>query len=222
MGCRIVSYYTKDTIYETIMVNYLMASLVYHKLPNFLQSRKDMGSWKENVKLQPEVIWTAMMTFPNDNIIWMDADTVIRYYPYLFNEIPQRCDIGLYYMKHEDHFGGVPVGVEIPKPSLNTGIMYFHNTPKMLAFVEEWMNRTAKTGKDHRKVLEQLVDERVNDDLSFFLLPRAYAYLVEREDGSLPCVTMEDPIIAQFCASAQGKANLYYLKTFDQEEGNAS
>lgn len=218
MTFRVTSYSTYGTIYETIMENYLLPSLQKHGVAAAIMSRHDLGSWKYNVLLQPEVIWTAMKTFPNDNIVWMDSDSVCRYYPSLFEQIPERCDLGLYYMEFKDHYGGVPPGVDMPRPELNTGVIYIKNNQKMLAFIEEWMGKCAKQGVNHRKVLDQMVVDKVlNEDLSYFKLPRAYAYLAEREDGSLPAVQMSDPYIIQFCASAQGKADLYHLKTFNQE-----
>lgn len=222
MKFRVASYATTNTIYETIMDNYLRPSLEKQGVPHAIFYRKDMGQWKYNVLLQPEVIWTAMKTFPDSNIVWMDSDAVVRYYPSLFEVIPERCDLGIYYMKFEDHYGGIPPGVDMPRPELNTGVIYFKNSPKMLAFVEEWMKKSARRGANHRLVFEEMIDEKINDDLSFFLLPRAYAYVAERHDGKLPAVQLRDPHIIQFCASAQGKADLYHLKTFDQEEDDAT
>ena len=218
MSFRIVSYYTQNTIYEQIMINYLMPCLDIFSIPYFIYSRKDFGNWKKNVILQPEVIWMAMKTFPDCNIVWMDSDIMIRYYPELFNNIPERCDIGLYYRKYEDHWAlSVPPGVDMPIPELQTSVIYFKNSPKMLEFVEEWMNRVAKDHSNHRRILEQLVDERLCDNLSYFMIPRSYCYTVVREDGVLPAVVMNDPIIAHFEASVQGKRDLYHLENFKGE-----
>lgn len=223
MKFRVVSYFTIGTIYETIMQNYLRDSVERLGVNYCIFPRHDLGNWKYNVMLQPEVIWTALKTFPTENIVWMDADSVVRYYPSLFEEIPTRCDIAVYYMEHADHYGGVPPGVDMPRPELNTGVIYFKNSVKTLKLVEEWMAKSARTGANHRKELDKLIVSKVlEEDLSYFKLPRAYAYLAEREDGSLPCVQMKDPHIVQFCASAQGKEDLYHLRNFDQEDTNGA
>lgn len=217
MSFRVVSYFTRATIYETIMVNYLMPSLNLLNIPNAIYGLNDTKSWETNACFQPSIIWTAMKTWPNDKIVWMDSDVIIRHYPTLFEEIPGRCDIGLYYMKYEDNWQNIPaqMGIDTPRPELNTGVIWFNNTPKMLAFVEEWMDRcAAEGGTGHRKHLHQLVNDRLSDDLSFFLIPRAYAYVAQREDGKVPAVPMKDPFVMQFTASAFGKKDLYNVKPF--------
>ena len=214
MSYRIVSYYTEDTAYKDIMINYLMPSLVTHKIPNFLFVLKDKGTWKQNMLLQPSIIGLAMKTFPNDNIVWMDADTIIRKDPILFTKIPQRCDIGLYYMTYEDHYGEITKGVPSPMPEVSTSVIYFKNCPKTLALVEKWMKLCENEATNKRVTLSNIVNDTLSDDLSFFVLPREYAYLVEREDGSLPAVPLIDPIVVHFEASKYTKNNLYDAKPF--------
>lgn len=212
MSFRIVSYFTRNTIYQNIMINYLMPCLDILKIPNAIYAIEDTGSWETNACFQPSIIWRAMKTWPNDRIVWMDADVFVRGYPTLFEDIPSRCDIGLYYRQYQDHYGEIPanMGIVTPKPELNTGVIWFNNTPKMVGFVEEWMDRCAKDeGKNHRLHLHELVNERLNDNLSFFLIPRGYAYIAEREDGKPPAVPLKDPLIVQFNASIFGKKDLY-------------
>lgn len=205
MSTRFVSYYTAGTLYEKVMWNYLGPCLETFDLPYHIFGINDLGSWKHNVLLQPSVILTAMKTFPNDNIVWMDSDTMIYHHPELFNRIPERCDIGVYYLNHTDHYGP-----QIKtKAELLTGVIYFKNSPKMIEFVDEWLNRSAREDANHRFELAKLIDEKIVGDLNIFLLPRTYAYLATKEDGSLPAVELPDPIIVQHQASMQGKIDLY-------------
>jgi hypothetical protein len=213
MQFRVVSYYSRSTIYESIMVNYLMPCLDLFQIPKAIYSVDDSGSWEVNATYQPVMIWRAMKTHPTEAILWMDSDIIIRGYPKLFEEIPSRCDIGLYYRQHEDHWGGVPPGVKMPRPELNTGVIWFNNNPKMLGFVEKWMERCAEQPKtSHRIHLADLVNEYVADELSFFLIPRGYAYIAQREDGQFPAVILNDAVVVQFTASMYGKKNLYDLQ----------
>ncbi len=209
MSYRVVSYYTQQTIYENIIVNYLMPSLTFYKIPHFIFSIPDLKNWQYNASLQPKIILDAMKTFPNDNIIWMDADIIIRENPVLFNQIPSRCDIGLNYLMCEEHLGIKSIDGHKPIPMLSTSVIYFKNSPKMISFVEEWMVKSANIQANHRKTLSQLVDQHLIDSLSFFMLPRTYAYLAEREDGFLPAVILKEPIICHFGMSRYGKNNLY-------------
>jgi hypothetical protein len=223
MNYRVVSYYTRNTIYEVIMLNYLLPCLELLKMPNAIYAIEDTGKWEINASFQPSIIWRAMKTWPNDAILWLDSDIIIRAYPHLFDEIPNRCDIGLYYMDYADHYNANPPhGIKMPKPILNTGVIWFNNTPKTLLLVEEWMERTSKDlKKSHRIHLEELIDDHLKDDLSFFLIPRSHAYVAETDDHSLPAIPMKEPIIVQFAASAWGKKNLYDAKPFVGEQ-NAS
>lgn len=210
MAFRIVSYCTEKTIYEKVMQNYLYPCLGVLGIPHFITTIADCGSWEVNASYQPHVIWMAMKTFENENIVWMDSDILINDYPFLFNDIPTRCDIGVYYLRYEDHWGIPAEGKETPKPVLKTSVLYFKNSPKMRDFVYEWMTRTAKEQKkSHRTHLAELIDDRLSDDLSFFLLPRSHAYEAIREDGQLPVAPMQYPVVMNFVASLQTRKNLY-------------
>jgi hypothetical protein len=212
MQFKVVSYFTRETIYETIMFNYLLPSLNTFTVPNSIYSIDDTKQWKTNAAYQPAIILKAMIQWPNEAIVWMDCDNIVRCFPRLFNEIPARCDIGIYYLQFEDHWGGTPPGVDVPRPQLNTGVIWFNNTPKMRQFVEEWLNRCQLDKKlDHREHLELLIDDYLMGDFSFFMIPRGYAYIAEREDGEPPAVGMSDPCVMQFMASVLGKKNLYKL-----------
>lgn len=205
MGIRVVSFYTNNTIYEQIMAQYLMPCLKLYNLSYHIFALNNLGTWKHNVRLQPSMILMAMKAFPNDNILWMDADTTIRHYPELFLRIPERSDMGVYYMDWEDHYGPQKVG----KADLVTGVMYIKNTPKMVKFIEEWVDATTNEETDYRFKLMHMVDSRIEGDFSIFLLPRTYAYVATRMDGSLPAIPMIDPIVVQHQASKIAKENLH-------------
>lgn len=206
---RVVSFYTYGTIYETIMMNYLLPCLDHLGMGYHIFGITDLKDWNDNANLQPGVILQAMRNFPNDNIVWLDSDTAIHRYPEMFERIPERCDIGLYYLKHEDHYGGVPPGVDMPKPELQSTVLFIKNTPKMQEFVAEWDERCKKKGTSRQLQLANLVDEKMVGDLSIFLLPRNYSYVLCREDGSRPAIELQSPVIVAGQASVQGKKDLY-------------
>lgn len=216
MKFRVVSYYTRKTIYEAIMVNYLLPCLEILQIPNAIYSVDNTGNWENNASFQPSMIWRALKTWPDQAIVWMDSDVIVRDYPILFEEIPSRCDVGLYYMQYSDHYNANPPhGIEMPKPILTTGVIWFNNSPKTLALVEEWMERIAKDPKkSYRLHFTELINSRLIDSLSFFLIPREYAYIAEKDDGSIPAIPMKNPIICQFQASAYAKKDLYDTKPF--------
>lgn len=118
-------------------------------------------------------------------------------------------------MEYTDHWGGVPPGVEMPKPELSTAVMYFKNSPKMVSFIEEWMEECIKVNPNHKTSLEKLVNKYMIDNLSYFMLPRSYAYLAEREDDLPVAIPMKNPTIVHFGFGRFGKKDLYDGKPFD-------
>jgi hypothetical protein len=195
----IVSYFTANTVYEKIMMKYLLPSLEEFNVGHHIFALKNLGSWAENVRMQATIILMAMQCYPNRNIVWLDADTTIRHYPALAQLFPERTDIGTFWLEPDTHFGKLN-----PRTELTTGILYIKNTEKMKLFTQEWEKRTLESKKNHRIILADLIIEK-QLELSNFFIPRAYAYVPDREDGSLPVVPLPDPVIVQHQLSHGGR-----------------
>ena len=201
---RFISSFTVGTIYEDIVQN-LLADFVNYQLPYYIFPVSDLGEWKINSRQRPLYIKEAMKKFPGENLLWIDADARILKYPELLFHIPDSCHLGVNYMRWDEHYGRAS---DVDKVEILDGTSYYRNTPDMIPFMDEWIARAVTAGKNHRMVLKSMIDERIEEHLNIFLLPRAYCYVTTRPDGSKPAIPLQDPVIAHYQASRQAKIDL--------------
>lgn len=72
----VVAYYTKDTVYEDIIVN-LLESIEKYKLKYHIVPYVSRGSWELNCAIKPEFLLHCINTLDED-ILYVDADACIR------------------------------------------------------------------------------------------------------------------------------------------------
>ena len=102
---------------------------------------------ERNAKIpcKPEIIQHAMKTIaPGDWIAWCDADAVIKK---RFDEIKGMYDIGVTMRQPKASPHDMPI---------NAGIVFCCKTPKMEAFLEEWVRRCQEADSD-QAVLNSLI-----------------------------------------------------------------
>jgi hypothetical protein len=203
---RILSAFTVGTIYEKVMQDLLLPTILQYGIPYYIVPAKDHGEWAVNSRQRPLYIREAMEKFPGENFVWIDADAKILKYPELLFHIPENCDVGVHYMDWADHYGR---SNDKGKIEILDGTSYYKNSDKMKKFCDEWIERSVTAGKNHRHVLGTMIDERMDEDLNLFILPRDYCYVLNRPDGSQPAVPLTDPVIAHFQASRLGRHDLY-------------
>ena len=83
MNYIIISGYTYNTIYEKEIKD-LESDLKRFNLPYKLYGYTDRGEWTKNTMVKAELFQKAMNEFPNRDIIWLDADSVILHEPIFF------------------------------------------------------------------------------------------------------------------------------------------
>lgn len=86
MNYLIVSYFTKKTGYEQEIKN-LEASLKLHELDYHIEGIDDLGSWQQNTHYKAPFILNMLYRFPEKNIVFLDADALVREKPVLFETI---------------------------------------------------------------------------------------------------------------------------------------
>lgn len=86
MGWVVVSFYTSGTGYET-EIRRLVDSATKLGIPIRTYPTENRGSWRINLNFKSAVILRAMDEFPEHDIVWIDADGVIRRRPTLFDEL---------------------------------------------------------------------------------------------------------------------------------------
>lgn len=150
---------------------------------------EDRGSWDANTKRKAEFILAMLEAHPGRNIVWVDADAVVRQYPAMFNDL--KGEIGAHYRNGKE---------------LLSGTLFFQNVPRVHALVKLWIKENAKAPREW----EQRTLQKILAKPGRFGRPRAK---VEH----LPAIycqifdTMADagkPVIEHYQASreAKGKA----------------
>ncbi len=165
MNYIIISGYTYNTIYEKEIKD-LESDLKRFNLPYKLYGYTDRGEWTKNTMVKAELFQKAMNEFPNRDIIWLDADSVILHEPIFFKELINKdFDICCYYYdKRKD-------GKRYKE--LLSGTIIFRNNNLMQNVVDNWVNDTSGVEWDQR-ILQKYVDGKYHDKLKKLDLPNQY------------------------------------------------
>lgn len=198
---RFISSFTTNTIYERIANEMLRPSLEHFALPYHIFAKPSLGSWKVNSRQRPLYIKEAMEMFPGENLVWIDADAKVLQFPDVLFHIPDICEIGVNYLLWNQHYGKNSDRVEILD-----GTSYYKNDPKLIPFIDEWIERAVHQEKNHRLILHDMIQERL--ELNIFLIPRDYCYIMTQPNGEPPVIPIEKPVIAHYQASRQGRNSL--------------
>ena len=99
MNFVVCAYYTIGTPYEKEVKN-LEESCNKLNLEVCIRGLKPLGSWDKNTGLKPLFILWALDTFRGKNVLYVDADAVIRRYPNAAQGFPG--DVAVHYRRHND------------------------------------------------------------------------------------------------------------------------
>ena len=157
----IVSAYTVNTAYEN-EVKDLEESInkfgYEYKLYPY-ESKKD---WVLNTMQKPKFILQALKDNPGKDVLWIDADAIIKERLSLFDDNTINCDIVLHRFQHNKH---------IPNEVLS-GTLYIKNNDIMLKMLEEWSNM--KDVNMDQRHLQYLVDKKYARKIKVGNLPETY------------------------------------------------
>lgn len=117
-----VAYYTTKTPYEK-EVRKLKASLDSLNLPYDIQGYPSKGSWQANIAFKPEFVLEMICKHPTKDIIYIDADAIVRSRPIYFDTFSG--DIGVHYKDGQE---------------LLSGTIYLRNNSKVKRLVQSWIS----------------------------------------------------------------------------------
>jgi len=135
----IISYYTKHTGYEG-EANRLMQYLHLFGIEYDIEAIDSLGNWKRNTYYKAEFI-LKMLKKHNRDVVWLDADAVVRSYPGLFDNFIG--DIGVHYRDFSVH----PAKSHDKGRVLLSGTLYVSNTVKAKQVVQAWVALNRKKFK---------------------------------------------------------------------------
>jgi hypothetical protein len=149
-GWIVISFFTSGTGYAQ-EIKKLEASLVKFSLPYKFYAYSPLGSWRKNLNYKSECILRAFNEFPDKDIVFIDADGIVKKHPALFDELSQ---------KHEHDMACHFFRYSFSNEELLSGTLWFQNSLGGRALVKKWdeIGRT-KPGVRHQMCLKLAIGE---------------------------------------------------------------
>ena len=182
MMFRICSFYTFDTIYKKEAQG-LIETISQFKYDYHIKGYHTRGSWVQNVGIKPEYIYEMMELYPDQDIVFIDADARIRQPLMLFKAF--QGDIGVHYLKGE----------------LLSGTIYLKNNERVRAIIRIWIKWMSKhSGSWDQKVFDLVLKKHARlYKIKIEELPSSYTKIFDKMEG--------DAVIEHFQASRRFKQN---------------
>lgn len=189
MGWVAVTFYTKGTGYEQ-EVKKLRASAESLGVPLDEYAYPSRGSWRKNLNYKSYCILEAMKDRPGTDIVFIDADAVIRQWPILFDglSVAQTYDIAFHRFKQSRLD---------PGKELLSGTLWIANTAVGREIVTEWHREATRTPAiRHQRALDRVLQAKCRGARQF-VLPIEYTAIFDH-----PAVRGKvEPVIEHFQAS---------------------
>ncbi|MCF7851835.1 MAG: hypothetical protein K9M07_01180 [Simkaniaceae bacterium] len=192
----IVSYYTKDTLYEREIQN-LARSCQKIGLTIDITAFENQGNWNKNCHFKPFLILEKLKKYQCP-IIWLDADSYVHQYPVLFDESPSdflvriRDDVDF---RHRD--------------KVLSGTVFVKYSPLGINLVETWCEESLKFNETQsdQECLRNAI-EKLHLDTETISLPNNYCRIDILDFNQ---IDSKDIVIEQFQASR------LFMKIINQE-----
>lgn len=165
-----ISFYTAGTGYEQ-EVNKLIASLKTFKLPHHVFSFNPTGTWRGNLNFKSESILKGFDMFPGKDIVFIDADGIVRQYPTLFDELSshRRFDLSAHFFKYDPKSGD--------PDELLSGTLWIQNNETGRALVKRWHEvGLARPDVRHQMCLKVALEDLAAEGLRVRVNRHPFAY----------------------------------------------
>ena len=129
----VVSFYTRGTSYAK-EIKKLITSLRKFALPYHIFDFEPLGTWRSNLNYKSACILQAMEMYPDKDIVFIDADGVVRQDPVLFEglSIDDQYHVAATFHKYAPESGD--------PDELLSGTLWFKNNGMSVGLVREWHN----------------------------------------------------------------------------------
>ncbi len=210
---RIISYYTKNTLYEEVFNNYLKPSLDKFNLTYDVEAIENKGNWYKNTAYKATCIKKMLNKYKSD-IIYIDVDAKIVKFPQLLFEIPRYYDLAYHRLSWFEHWKNG----KGDRYDLLSGTMLWRYNYKVLELVdkyEEAVKEDIQTWEQRKlqKLIEGKFPSSVNDTalkgqngLKIYTLPPQYATVI-MHNNELPYhyLNGKEPVIIHYQKSREFK-----------------
>jgi hypothetical protein len=189
-----VSCYTKNSIYEG-QARRLANSAREVDVPLIIYPVPNSPIWRLNLNHKSATVLQAMKDHPKSDIVWLDADAVIRHRPVLFDFLStaQDWDIAAHFYEKS----------RLERRELLSGTLWIANTPKGRQIVEAWdgLGRQ-KPNIRHQKCLHLILDQ--DPKVRIYGLPASYTRIFDARG-----MAGVEPVIEHFQASRQFRRGIF-------------
>lgn len=145
----------------------LRLSLKQHRLNYYLRRYESRGFWEANTGIKPEFLLDCLDKFPGMDIVYLDADAVVKRYPALFHEID--ADVGVCFTPEGEGFSH----------RVLTGTLFFKNNPVAKHFVEVWLKEQRKKSLAcDQDSFERALDK--SENIRYHDLPVSYVKIFDK------------------------------------------
>lgn len=184
---KVIAFYTIGTPYAEV-VKELEASLQALGLDYDIQGYYNRGSWVANCAIKPEFIKAMLIAHPDQDLLYVDADAMIRKIPDF--SAYEDDNIAVHYLTHRT--GTL---------ELLSGTIYLRNCTDTRKLVQAWLDhqQSNPTVWD-QKTLQQVVD---TGDYRVGILPPEYTKIFDKD----MCPGVE-PVIEHYQASRKYKKEI--------------
>ena len=153
----------------------LKQSLDEFNLNYHFKEVEDAGYWEANTRIKPHFILECLKKFPNKNILYLDADALVKKPLDYFNTID--ADVAFYKTK----------GLPGMSHDYLASTMFFSNTANTMALVEQWI--TEQVDGKQTQVDQDSLDvamEKLGDTLTVEALNPGYIKIFDKDyDGDI-------------------------------------
>ena len=153
----------------------LKQSLDEFNLNYYFKEVEDAGYWEANTRIKPHFILECLKKFPNKNILYLDADALVKKPLGYFNNIT--ADVAFYETK----------GLPGMSHDYLASTMFFSNTANTMVLVEQWI--TEQVDGKQTQVDQDSLDvamEKLGDTLTVEALNPGYIKIFDKDyDGDI-------------------------------------
>jgi len=192
---RVISFYTKGTGYEQ-EIKKLEASLKRFNIPYHFYGCKQYGNWRANLNCKSASILAAFKKYPNEDIVFLDADAIVRQYPELFDRLTHsgQHDMAAHFQIYAQ---------SVPGGSLLSGTLWFRNCERTIGLVKLWHEIGLNNPYvRHQHCLRLAIEEwrKSGRTVNVFRMPREYTCIFDYRGNR-----HVEPVIEHFQASRRLK-----------------